>query len=77
MCNTIKEQFYRGVDIQCSQNRGFFIISTGKDGGVHCLYADGIIRDSVSNDAFWDSKEEAYDFWYNWKNNPHKFPLLG
>lgn len=58
--------------INSIDERGYYIVNgDGNSGGVHYLYADGIIRDGVRSPetdakAFWPTETDALSFFITW-----------
>ena len=68
--STLKDRFVECVIINSVDNRGFYIVGGGINGGIHYLYTDGHIRVGVNGNghAFWKTEKEAFEFWSHWKD---------
>ncbi len=66
----LKEFLIRNVHIDSIDERGWYIVAGGINGGVHYLHPDGIIRIGINNDgvgAFWPNEQSATVFFVAWK----------
>lgn len=66
----LREFLIKNVHINSIDERGWYIVAGGINGGVHYLYPDGKIRIGVNNNgvsAFWPTEEEATAFFNVWK----------
>jgi len=72
----LKEFLIKNVHINSIDDRGWYIVASGINGGVHYLYPDGNIRIGVNNNgisAFWPSEEAANIFFNTWKVTDNEF----
>jgi len=62
--------FFRSPKIRAQDARGYYIAGTNH---IDYLYSDGVIRSSVTHDVeatpFWESRQEATDFWLKWEDS--------
>ena len=74
-----KEFMVKNVKIDTVDDRGWYIVAGGINGGVDYLYSDGIIREGVYSahredaSAFWPTEELARSFFEKWAGNDAEF----
>lgn len=79
MCK--KEFMLANAKINSIDERGWYIVAGGINGGVDYLYSDGVIREGVKSSkaesmgafAFWPTKEIAESFYDQWKAGDDDF----